>query len=72
MIIFFDSFSVVILFGCELLVSETIINKLKLTLNNYRAELGCNEVTFGDCNLDVGGVLGTLYNISAGKNCFTV
>jgi hypothetical protein len=49
-------------------VGQTIINKLKLTFKNYRAETGCSEVTFGDCNLDVGGVLGTLYNISVGKN----
>jgi hypothetical protein len=44
----------------------TVKKKKKL---NYRTETGCNEITFGDCNLDVGGVLGTLYNLSVGKIC---
>ena len=52
--------------------------KIKIKINKkikkpfsfkYRTETGCNEVTFGDCNLDVGGVLGTLYNLSVGKIC---
>ncbi len=43
------------------------INFTKKLIFYKRSETGCNEVTFGDCNLDVGGVLGTLNNISMGK-----
>jgi hypothetical protein len=43
------------------------INFTKKLIFYKRSETGCNEVTFGDCNVDVGGVLGTLNNISMGK-----
>ena len=52
--------------------------KIKIKINKkikkpfsfkYRTETGCNELTFGDCNLDVGGVLETIYNLSVGKIC---